>query len=90
MRVVVSRYNVSLGGSLWKTTLDMEDLPLLHGVHGSVWNIYATHTDCRDIPPLAHEQQSRFAITSFAIGETACVIAGWHLSGRYFGVWEIL
>lgn len=29
MRVVVSRYNVSAGGSLWKTTLDIEDLPLL-------------------------------------------------------------
>jgi hypothetical protein len=33
MRYVVSRYKVSLGGSLWKTTLDMEDLPLLW-VHG--------------------------------------------------------
>ena len=32
IRVVVSRYSVSLGGSLWKTTLEMEDLPLLQWV----------------------------------------------------------
>ena len=31
--VVVSRYNVSLGGNLWKTTLEIEDLPLLEQAH---------------------------------------------------------
>lgn len=31
IRVVVSRYSVSLGGSLWKTTLEIDDLPLLEG-----------------------------------------------------------
>lgn len=30
IRAVDSKNNVSLGGSLWKTTLDIEDLPLLH------------------------------------------------------------
>ena len=29
IRVVVSRYNVSLGAILWNTTLDMDDFPLL-------------------------------------------------------------
>lgn len=29
MRAVDSRKSVSFGGSLWKTTLEMEDLPLL-------------------------------------------------------------
>ena len=29
MCVVVSRYSVSAGGNLWKTTLDIDDLPLL-------------------------------------------------------------
>lgn len=27
---VDSRYNVSLGGTLWKTTLEMDDFPLLY------------------------------------------------------------
>jgi hypothetical protein len=31
-RAVDSRNNVSLGGSLWKTTLDIDDFPLLPGM----------------------------------------------------------
>lgn len=30
IRVVVSKYSVSLGGNLWKTTLEIDDLPLLY------------------------------------------------------------
>jgi hypothetical protein len=32
MRAVDSRKRVSFGGSLWKTTLDMDDFPLLGAV----------------------------------------------------------
>lgn len=37
IRVVDSRKRVSLGGILWKTTLAMEDLPLLRCVNVCVW-----------------------------------------------------
>ena len=51
IRAVDSRNRVSVGGSLWKTTLEIDDLPLLH----CLLNATSTHEakDC-DIPSLAH------------------------------------
>ena len=59
MRAVDSRKSVSVGGILWKTTLEMEDLPDLGGCtqiqslsKGSIENIHL----------LAHEQQPRLLV----------------------------
>jgi hypothetical protein len=53
---VDSRKRVSFGGILWKTTLEIEDFPLLLIVSG----VMISWADCS--PSLTHQQQSRLAL----------------------------
>jgi hypothetical protein len=50
-----------------------------------------TSQTAHDVPPLAHEEQSRLAIASLAIGQPSRVEAGWHrVCVRDFGIWQVL
>jgi hypothetical protein len=59
MRAVDSRNSVSFGGILWKTTLEIDDFPLLFRVSTTV----VKSGEFR-IPSLTHQQQSRLAFRS--------------------------
>jgi hypothetical protein len=82
---VVSRNSVSLGGSLWKTTLDIDDLPLLKPEsaheHAKKWI---------QSPPLPHEQQSWLAISGLAVGHSASVVLLAVLNRRLICVGKVL
>lgn len=87
IRVVVSRYSVSLGGSLWKTTLEMDDLPLLQRVS----DVRREAGSASHAPSLAHEQQTRLAIAGFAVGQAARVETRRHrVRVRDFGIRKVL
>lgn len=83
---VVSRYSVSLGGSLWKTTLDIDDLPLLY-LQVSRCRVNAARSVS---PPLTHEQQSRLAVSGLAVREFARVILRRELLRRLLRMLKVL
>lgn len=60
IRAVDSRYKVSLGGSLWNTTLDIEDFPLLvpRSASATPPSAYASESDS---PSLTHQEESGLA-----------------------------
>lgn len=63
MRVVDSRNKVSCGGILWKTTLVMDDFPLLLSVSG----LLQVNWKLLDLPSLAHQQQARLVLAQLPI-----------------------
>jgi hypothetical protein len=65
IRAVDSRNNVSFGASLWKTTLEIDDFPLLSSAHQSIRLRFASlRLDAAqvDSPSLAHQQQTRLSL----------------------------
>ena len=58
MAVVASMKRVSVGAILWKTTLEMDDLPLLYfGVSRDSW--YLHQHESWGVPFLAHQKKTR-------------------------------
>jgi hypothetical protein len=64
MRVVDSKNKVSLGGILWKTTLAMDDLPLLK----KDYYLHITQADNgQNLPTESHQKETGFSIAAFGV-----------------------
>jgi hypothetical protein len=70
MRVVDSRNRVSLGGILWKTTLAMDDLPLLESRQYLAYPkwVQVRPASESNLPAKSHQEETRFRISRFDTG----------------------